>query len=98
MNRRPISTRLLGPARAELGCEDCFEYLDRYVETALAAGSGFEPCATCVSTGDCARERHCLGMRAHLEGCPACPEEHASLTALLMASDGPSLDAPPGFD
>lgn len=25
------------------------------------------------------------GMRAHLEGCPACAEEHDSLRALLTA-------------
>ena len=98
MNRRPIGERLLGPAQAELGCEECFEYLDRYVETELTHAGRFELCATCVAPNDCARVRHCLGMRAHLDGCPACAEEYTSLKALLQAPDSPSLDGPPGLN
>ena len=30
--------RLLGPSEPELGCEDCFEQLDRYVEIELVVG------------------------------------------------------------
>jgi len=58
---------LLGPAGYEVGCHDCFALLDRYVELELAG-----------SDADVA----IAGMRAHLEGCPACREEHDSLLAL----------------
>jgi hypothetical protein len=62
--------RVLGPAGPEIGCEDCFDKLDRYVEIEVAGG---DP-DTAVP-----------GMREHLEGCPACLEEHDSLVALLRA-------------
>jgi len=65
--------RLLGPADPELGCDDCFEQLDRYVELELA---GADP------------EAAIPGMRAHLHGCSACAEDHASLRAFLLAADG----------
>lgn len=55
---------LLGPAEPELSCEQCFEELDRYVERELV--------------GDDA-DRVVPGMRPHLEGCPACREDHDSL-------------------
>ena len=32
MTDRPIVDRLLGPEEPELGCDECFEYLDGYVE------------------------------------------------------------------
>ncbi|HEY2637475.1 MAG TPA: hypothetical protein VGI54_08825 [Solirubrobacteraceae bacterium] len=63
---------VLGPAGPELGCEACFEHLDRYVELERAGADA---------------EAAIPGMRAHLAGCPACAEDHASLVALL--------DAPP---
>jgi predicted anti-sigma-YlaC factor YlaD len=62
--------RVLGPAEEELGCEACFELLDRYVELELAG----EDADAAVP-----------GLRAHLEGCPACREEHDSLYALVRA-------------
>jgi hypothetical protein len=68
-----VLARLLGPAGPEISCEACFEQLDRYVELELA--------------GDDA-EAVVPGMRAHLEGCPACAEDHESLLAFLRA--GPS--------
>ncbi len=61
--------RVLGPAAPEVSCEVCFEELDRFVELELA--------------GDDA-EAAVPGMTAHLEGCPACAEDHASLRALLQ--------------
>lgn len=61
--------RLLGPGRPEVSCETCFHELDRYVEAELV---GDDP------------ETHVPGMRAHLDGCPACNEDHASLRALLL--------------
>jgi hypothetical protein len=60
--------RLLGPAGAEIGCDACFEELDRYVELEL---SGVDADAAIP------------GLRAHLDGCPACREEHESLWALV---------------
>jgi hypothetical protein len=62
--------RLLGPAGPEVSCEECFEQLDRYVELEL---SGADAHAAIP------------GMRAHLEGCPACAEDHRSLRALIEA-------------
>jgi hypothetical protein len=60
--------RLLGPAGSEIGCDECFELLDSYVELELA---GKDPDASIP------------GLRAHLVGCPACREEHESLKALV---------------
>jgi hypothetical protein len=75
--------RLLGPGRAELTCEECFVELDRYVDLQLAAaGDDFEACAACRHPRECVEARDCLGMAAHLEGCPACGEEYKSLVAL----------------
>ena len=65
--RTPLS-RLLGPGQPEVTCEVCFTELDHYVEIELA---GADP------------EAAVPGMAAHLRGCPACGEEHDSLTALL---------------
>ena len=59
--------RLLGPNAPEVGCDECFDQLDRYVEVELAG-----------SDADAAFP----GLRAHLAGCPACREEHESLRAL----------------
>ena len=60
--------RLLGPTEPEIGCDECFEQLDRYVELEVAGkdADGAVP-----------------GLRAHLAGCPACREEHESLRALV---------------
>jgi hypothetical protein len=60
--------RLLGPRETEIGCDECFEQLDLYVELELDG-----------SDADAALP----GFRPHLEGCPACREEHASLRALV---------------
>ena len=62
--------RLLGPEGPEIGCEECFLELDRYVELEVAGNDA---------------QAAVPGMRAHLEGCPACAEEHASLRALLAS-------------
>jgi hypothetical protein len=59
--------RLVGPAGPELMCDECFERLDEYVDAEL--------------TGAPADDR-IPGMRAHLEGCPACHEEYESLRDL----------------
>jgi anti-sigma factor RsiW len=59
---------LLGPAGPEIGCEECFQELDRYVDLELAGRDA---------------EAAVPGMQAHLAGCPACREDHASLRALV---------------
>jgi hypothetical protein len=60
--------RLVGPAEPDIGCDACFDELDRYVELELAG-----------QDADAALP----GFHAHLDGCPACREEHESLRALL---------------
>ena len=65
---RELLGRVLGPAGPEVSCDECFEHLDRYVEAELA---GADPDAAVP------------GLSAHLEGCPACREEHDSLVELL---------------
>jgi hypothetical protein len=62
--------RLLGPDGPELTCEQCFDQLDRYVELELAGA---------------AADEQVPGMRAHLEGCAACDEDHASLLAFVSS-------------
>lgn len=70
MPRSPanVLARLLGPSKPELSCEGCFAQLDRYVELSLTRADPDEQVP---------------GMRAHLEGCPACEEDFHSLKALL---------------
>ena len=55
---------LLGPGGPELTCEQCFEELDRFVDAELAGQDA---------------DAAVPGMSAHLEGCPACREDHESL-------------------
>ena len=70
---RELIARLLGPSGPEVTCERCFELLDQYVELELEC------------SGDEAEAR-LPGMRAHLEGCPACHEDHASLRDLVAGA------------
>jgi hypothetical protein len=62
--------RLLGPEQPEIGCDACFEELDRYVELEVAGKDA---------------DAAVPGLRAHLAGCPACREEHDSLLALVRS-------------
>lgn len=62
--------RILGPSGPEILCEECFERLDEFVEAEVAGRDA---------------DAKVPGMRAHLEGCPACFEEYESLSALLRA-------------
>jgi hypothetical protein len=66
-NRNEKLEALLGPTGPQVSCDECFERLDEYVELELAGADA---------------EARVPGMRAHLEGCPACREEHDSLRAL----------------
>jgi hypothetical protein len=60
--------RLLGPREPEVGCDECFDRLDEYVELELRGADA---------------DAQLPGLRAHLQGCPACREEHDSLRALV---------------
>lgn len=68
MSNDDLLARLLGPGAPELSCEQCFERLDGYVELVLA---GRDP------------DQRVPGMRAHLDGCPACAEDFESLRELV---------------
>jgi hypothetical protein len=65
---------LLGPEGPQLTCEECFEQLDRYVELELAGSDA---------------DKAVPGMRAHLEGCPACHDDHESLRAFVRSEPRP---------
>jgi hypothetical protein len=72
-----LLSRLLGPQGPELSCEECFAELDRYVELELRGADA---------------DTHIPGMREHLDGCPACAEDHRSLRALVETeTDFPDL-------
>jgi hypothetical protein len=72
VTERPLPRKaldsLLGPRGPEVGCDECFDQIDRFVELELAG-----------EDADAALP----GLRAHLSGCPACSEEHQSLRALV---------------
>lgn len=63
-----LIARVLGPSEPEVSCEDCFELLDEFVELELAGADV---------------DARLPGMRAHLQGCPACHEDHESLRDLV---------------
>ena len=71
--------RLLGPVGPEISCEECFEQLDRYVELELSGADA---------------DAAIPGMGAHLEGCPACGDDHRSLRALVDAESASPPPAP----
>jgi hypothetical protein len=68
-----LIARLLGPAGPEVTCEECFELLDQYVDLELAGQDA---------------DTRLPGMRAHLEGCPACREDHESLRDFVTTNTG----------
>jgi hypothetical protein len=72
-NEHPEIERLLGPVGDEVSCDQCFELLDEYVELEVAGQDA---------------DARLPGLRAHLEGCPACREDHESLRALIAADSG----------
>lgn len=72
IDRNRLLARLLGPAEPEVTCEECFEQLDRYVDLELAGADA---------------DSALPGLRPHLEGCPACREDHDSLRAFLLTAD-----------
>ena len=77
VNPKDALRRLLGPWGPEVGCDECFDKIDEYVELELA---GRDPDVVLP------------GLRAHFEGCPACREEHESLYALVRSERGVNRD------
>lgn len=67
-SEKRLVAALLGPAGPELTCDQCFDLLDVYVEHELASDNA---------------DLLVPGMREHLQGCPACAEEHDSLLELI---------------
>jgi len=65
-----ILKRLLGPAEPEVLCDECFERLDEYVDLELQGAPADELIP---------------GLRAHLEGCPACHEDYESLREFVQS-------------
>ena len=70
MTEPALIKRFLGPTGPQLTCEHCFDELDRYVELKFAGA---------------AADEQIPGMRAHLDGCPACDEDHDSLLAFVAS-------------
>ena len=62
--------RVLGPGEPEVTCEVCFAQLDRFVDAEVLGQDA---------------DAAVPGMRAHLAGCPACSDEHESLTSLVTS-------------
>ena len=71
--REELVGRLLGPVGPEITCDECFAQLDRYVDLELAGADA---------------DRTIPGLRAHLEGCPACREDHESLLEYARSERG----------
>jgi len=69
---RALLGRLLGPVEPEIGCDECFDRLDVYVDAEV---HGADPDAVVP------------GMRPHLAGCGACREEYESLLELRRSED-----------
>lgn len=67
-----VLSRVLGPAEPEVGCNECFAELDRYVDLTVAGRDA---------------DTAIPGLRAHLAGCPACRDEYESLRALVTGDD-----------
>jgi hypothetical protein len=75
--REQLLNRLLGPADPEVTCEQCFELLDEYVELELAGADA---------------DRQIPWLREHLQGCPACHEDHQSLRDFVRLQGPTPLD------
>lgn len=67
-NDRELLRGMLGPAGEEVGCDECFDYLNQYVERKLAG----EDMALVMPR-----------IEQHLVGCPVCHDEEQSLLELL---------------
>ena len=63
-DERQVIRRASRPLGPEVSCEQCFELLDEYVDLELAGEDA---------------DRQLPGLHEHLQGCPACREDHESL-------------------
>lgn len=64
---RTLIQALLGPDEPEVGCDECFELLDQYVDLEI--------------DGEDAAAR-LPRAHAHFQGCPVCRDEYESLLEL----------------
>jgi hypothetical protein len=71
---RELLERLLAPRGYEVGCDECFDRLDEFVELELAGSDA---------------DARIPGLRAHLDGCPACREEYQGLRELAAGPTPP---------
>lgn len=78
-NLTGVLSLLLGSGAPEVTCEQCFDGLDRYVESVL---SGHDA------------DAQIPGMAAHLAGCPACHEDYLSLRDFVAGSATDASPAP----
>ena len=62
---------LLGPREPEIGCDECFDLIDEYVDLEI---EGLDA------------DTRIPGMSAHLQGCPACREEYEALRELASGA------------
>lgn len=74
--RNELLAELLGPSGPEVTCEECFELLDEYVDLELAGEDA---------------DRWLPGLREHLQGCPACREDHESLRDFVRLEGASAL-------
>ena len=74
---RNLIARLLGPAEPEVSCDRCFALLDQYVDLELSGADA---------------DARLPGLGTHLDGCPACREDHRSLRALVIAEAARDAD------
>jgi hypothetical protein len=70
-----LITRLLGPEGPKSRASNASSLLDRYVDLEVA---GEDP------------DAQLPGMRAHLDGCPACREDHESLRDFVTGGKTPA--------
>lgn len=67
---------LLGPSEPEVGCDECFELIDQYVDLELESGDAAVRMPQ---------------MHAHFRGCPVCHGEFESLLALAGPAEPGTL-------
>lgn len=65
---RTLIKAMLGPDGPEVGCDECFELLDQYVDLTV---DGKDAAAVLPQA------------HAHFQGCPVCQDEYESLLELV---------------
>ncbi|GEM_PF-2484895 len=91
---RRLVEGVLSTEEEEIGCDECFEELDRFAELVLAGREIPEALwlvqAHLERCGDCREEFEALWLvQAHLERCGDCREEFEALLAALRQMSPP---------